>query len=309
MDDGETTAAGTIVGTAAYLAPEQVLGTRADSASDVFALGLVLIECLTGRREYPGPPAESALARLHRLPTVPQGLPRGISRILEQMTAWDPAERPDAGECAVVFGRPSPIFQIPASPARTGPEPGTDDETTWIHPEAIPPAAGRRRSGGPLCAAVAAIALAAVAGIAMVASSPAGGSPVVQVPTGMARPQPTTPAGGSAGAVAPYRQPSPSSPSWPSSPLAGSSLAPAVEPAWPSTAPLAAVVAEPETRRRRTKARTRAMTATEASGGGEPKRATANFPAFHRAHRGGNPQTPGVSPSTTTDRSLEHALI
>lgn len=245
MDDGETTAAGTIVGTAAYLAPEQVLGTRADSASDVFALGLVLIECLTGRREYPGPPAESALARLHRLPTVPQGLPRGISRILEQMTAWDPAERPDAGECAVVFGRPSPIFQIPASPARTGPEPGTDDETTWIHPEAIPPAAGRRRSGGPLCAAVAAIALAAVAGIAMVASSPAGGSPVVQVPTGMARPQPTTPAGGSAGAVAPYRQPSPSSPS---SPLAGSSLAPAVEPAWPSTAPLAAVVAEPETK-------------------------------------------------------------
>jgi serine/threonine protein kinase len=214
VDAGETAAAGTIVGTAAYLAPEQVLGARADSASDVFALGLVLIECLTGRREYPGPPAESALARLHRLPTVPQGLPRGISQILERMTAWDPAERPDAGECAVVFGRPSPVFQNPALPACAVPESDTDDETTWIHPEVIPPvppAAGKRRSGGPLSAAVAAMALAAVAGIAMVAFSPAAGSPVSQTPTAMARPQPTTPAGGGSDAVPPYRQPSPSS--------------------------------------------------------------------------------------------------
>lgn len=108
VDTGETATVGTVVGTAAYLAPEQVMGIGADSASDIFALGLVLIECLTGRREYPGPPTESAPARLHRLPVVPQGLPRGVSQLLERMTAWVPAERPDAGSarwCSAVPDR------------------------------------------------------------------------------------------------------------------------------------------------------------------------------------------------------------
>jgi tRNA A-37 threonylcarbamoyl transferase component Bud32 len=130
VDAAETMTAGMVVGTAAYLAPEQVLGDRADPAADIFALGLVLIECLTGRREYPGPPAESAVARLQRLPSVPQGLPRGVSQILERMTAWDPAERPDAEQCAAVFGTPGKVYPTPTPPERAVPPFDADDETT-----------------------------------------------------------------------------------------------------------------------------------------------------------------------------------
>ena len=39
---------------------------------DVYALGLVLLEAITGRREYPGTPAEAAHARLHRPPEIPE---------------------------------------------------------------------------------------------------------------------------------------------------------------------------------------------------------------------------------------------
>ncbi|HSD28132.1 MAG TPA: hypothetical protein VLL75_12570 [Vicinamibacteria bacterium] len=48
------TRAGTLVGTWPYLAPERIRGCPADARSDVFALGCVLFEALTGRRAFPG---------------------------------------------------------------------------------------------------------------------------------------------------------------------------------------------------------------------------------------------------------------
>jgi serine/threonine protein kinase len=48
------TTSGVLVGTAGYLSPEQVRGSDVGPAADVYALGLVLLECLTGRSEYPG---------------------------------------------------------------------------------------------------------------------------------------------------------------------------------------------------------------------------------------------------------------
>jgi serine/threonine protein kinase len=59
VDDTAVTTTGCIVGTAAYLAPEQVRGERVGPPTDVFALGLVMLEALTGRREYPGRAMES----------------------------------------------------------------------------------------------------------------------------------------------------------------------------------------------------------------------------------------------------------
>jgi eukaryotic-like serine/threonine-protein kinase len=58
-----------------YLSPEQVRGEDVDASSDIYSLGLVLLECLTGKPEYPGSSAESAVARLTRLPQVPSTLP------------------------------------------------------------------------------------------------------------------------------------------------------------------------------------------------------------------------------------------
>lgn len=94
------TRTGNVVGTAAYLAPEQVLGRSAEPPADVYALGLVIIESLNGAREYPGSPAAAAIARLHRPPGIPEGLPDDLARALREMTATEPADRPSAVECA-----------------------------------------------------------------------------------------------------------------------------------------------------------------------------------------------------------------
>ncbi|MDP9436217.1 MAG: serine/threonine protein kinase, partial [Actinomycetota bacterium] len=100
VDAAKVTATGMTVGTASYLSPEQVLGERVTAAADVYALGLVLLECLTGRREYAGAAVEVALARLSRPPAVPPDLPSGWPGLLAAMTAREPAVRPSAAEVA-----------------------------------------------------------------------------------------------------------------------------------------------------------------------------------------------------------------
>ncbi|MFD0205807.1 MULTISPECIES: serine/threonine-protein kinase [Saccharothrix] len=99
------TKSGILVGTAGYLAPEQVRGGDVLPAADVYALGLVLLECLTGRPEYPGGDTEAALARLHREPRIPANLPDPWTDVLTAMTATDPAKRPSAAECERLLTR------------------------------------------------------------------------------------------------------------------------------------------------------------------------------------------------------------
>jgi eukaryotic-like serine/threonine-protein kinase len=100
LESTAVTTEGCVVGTAAYLAPEQVRGEPVGPPADVYALGLLLLEALTGRREYPGAAIESATARLFRRPVVPDELPAELGRVLTAMTADDPAERPTAAEVA-----------------------------------------------------------------------------------------------------------------------------------------------------------------------------------------------------------------
>lgn len=90
-------------GTAAYLSPEQVLGQDPASAWDVYALGLVLLEALTGVAAFPGGPEESALARLERDPEIPDHVPEVLARVLSAMTARDPGDRPSAEEASVAL--------------------------------------------------------------------------------------------------------------------------------------------------------------------------------------------------------------
>ena len=94
------TATQSVIGTAGYLSPEQAAGATVTSASDIYSLGLVLLECFTGQIEYPGTAAETLTARLARDPVLPPSLPVGWSALLGSMVARDPAARPEALEVA-----------------------------------------------------------------------------------------------------------------------------------------------------------------------------------------------------------------
>jgi serine/threonine protein kinase len=118
VDGTAVTTTGCIVGTAAYLAPEQVRGERVGPPADVFALGLVLLEALTARREYPGRAMESAVARLHRVPAVPAGLPAGLGPLLEAMTHPDVDRRPTAADVAVALAEPGAARRTAPTPPR-----------------------------------------------------------------------------------------------------------------------------------------------------------------------------------------------
>jgi eukaryotic-like serine/threonine-protein kinase len=119
-----------MIGTVSYLAPEQVRGEDVGTAADIYALGLVLLECLTGAPEYPGGSAESALARLTRPPRVPPAVPQGWSDLLTGMTTADPAARPTAGEVAGILHDPPPT----SPPARTL---GADQSPTRVRTKLI----------------------------------------------------------------------------------------------------------------------------------------------------------------------------
>ncbi len=84
QDRADMTHTGTMLGTVKYLAPEQVEGTAIDGRADLYALGIVLYEALTGRVPFLGETdAATALARLHRAPVPPHQLRAGIPRGLE----------------------------------------------------------------------------------------------------------------------------------------------------------------------------------------------------------------------------------
>jgi serine/threonine protein kinase len=96
--EARRTRTGQVIGTPAYLAPEQVAGEPVGSPVDVYALALLLLEALKGDREYEGGAIEAATARLHRDPHVPDRLPPGWRSLLTAMTARDPMARPTAAD-------------------------------------------------------------------------------------------------------------------------------------------------------------------------------------------------------------------
>lgn len=102
VDNSPAEEAGTS-GTPAYLSPEQAAGEAAGPLSDVYSLGLVLLEGLTGKMAYPGAPIQSAVARLLQDPDIPDGLAPMWVQLLSSMLSRDPAGRPPAREVALAL--------------------------------------------------------------------------------------------------------------------------------------------------------------------------------------------------------------
>ena len=96
------TRTGTLVGTPAYLAPERAAGKPATAASDLYSLGIVGYECLTGAAPFTGTAVEVALAHQHQpLPALPPSVPTGVAALVTRLTAKDPSQRPaSAAEAA-----------------------------------------------------------------------------------------------------------------------------------------------------------------------------------------------------------------
>jgi eukaryotic-like serine/threonine-protein kinase len=99
LDAVHLTEPGTTVGTANYLSPEQLRGGSVGPPSDVYSLGLVLLEALTGRMVYPGSSVLSA-EHLGRTPMIPTTLGERWVDLLAVMTEHDPSRRPPANAVA-----------------------------------------------------------------------------------------------------------------------------------------------------------------------------------------------------------------
>ncbi|WP_091029733.1 serine/threonine-protein kinase [Microbacterium oxydans] len=119
VDGARLTTPGLVIGTAAYLAPEQLRGEPPAPPADIYSLGLVLLEALTGTRAFPE--AEgigAAMARLIEMPEVPASLGVGWTTLLTRMLAADPADRPRALE---VFAASSELVTAATASSRPAP--------------------------------------------------------------------------------------------------------------------------------------------------------------------------------------------
>ena len=102
------TQAGVILGTAAYMSPEQARGRPADKRSDIWAFGCVLWEMLTGKRLFSGETVSDTLAAVLRAEidweSLPAGTPPAIRRLLERCLDRDPKRRlRDVGEARIAM--------------------------------------------------------------------------------------------------------------------------------------------------------------------------------------------------------------
>ncbi|MFK4834527.1 protein kinase [Microbacterium sp. ZW T2_14] len=187
-DATSVTTPGTVLGTAAYLAPEQVRGEASCPASDIYALGLVLLEALTGKRAFSHASGlGEVMARLMEPPAIPEDIDAAWAELLTRMTASDPAARPTALEVA----RIAPTLPATTTrPAMTAPLP------TPVAPRIVPvhtrghaphpvPAAHRQRRHPGQRAWVGAGALAAALTAALVC--------LPFVSTGSNNPEPVAP--------------------------------------------------------------------------------------------------------------------
>ncbi|HSV67406.1 MAG TPA: serine/threonine-protein kinase [Mycobacteriales bacterium] len=107
-----------VVGTPAYVAPELVSGRPATAAADVYALGVVAYELLTGNRPFDGEhPAALLRAHLADKPARPRDLPAPVWRVVAACLDKEPAARPTAAELATVLPGLGPLLDGDAAAA------------------------------------------------------------------------------------------------------------------------------------------------------------------------------------------------
>ena len=125
VDAVPITRTGLVIGTPAYLSPDQVAGRAATPWSDLYGLGVIAYECLTGRPPFQGNALTVALAhRDQPLPSLPGTVPGPVAKLVAALTAKDPQRRPGDALAAAEWARrvlASPqVAQASAGPVITG---------------------------------------------------------------------------------------------------------------------------------------------------------------------------------------------
>jgi len=106
------TQVGTVLGTAAYMSPEQARGREVDRRADIWAFGVILFEMLTGKQTFVGETASDTLAGILKSEpewdALPDGLPFQVERVLRRCLAKEPRQRlRDIGEARVRLEDPT----------------------------------------------------------------------------------------------------------------------------------------------------------------------------------------------------------
>jgi len=186
-DEGQRTQTGIVMGTPAYMSPEQCRGVNVDKGTDIYALGMILYEMFAGKLPFQGSFAELITHHLMTVPDPPsrhRSVPRALEQLILRCVDKDPAQRPQSAEelgRALEAALPAPgdnaataavvPVVVPAPSAAASPAP------TDAPPDTLAPPPGRTaadltiqpaRSRGPLVLAVAAVAVAGVVVLALV---------------------------------------------------------------------------------------------------------------------------------------------
>jgi eukaryotic-like serine/threonine-protein kinase len=122
MTSQAMTAMGMILGTAAYMAPEQARGRPIDRRADIWAFGCVLFEMLTGTRAFEGETVTDVLAAVVKSEpewaALPASVPRGIRAVLRRCLTKDPKQRlRDIGDVRFDLVEPEPVEVSATAPA------------------------------------------------------------------------------------------------------------------------------------------------------------------------------------------------
>jgi DNA-binding beta-propeller fold protein YncE len=123
VDAGTMTTAGAVVGTYAYMSPEQVRGDPAGPASDVFSLGSTLVFAASGRLPFGREPMVTVMYRIAKEPPDLTGVPEGpFRRLIAACLDKEPANRPDLAVVLARLNQPdlgaaAPPFRPPPGPA------------------------------------------------------------------------------------------------------------------------------------------------------------------------------------------------
>jgi uncharacterized membrane protein len=102
-EDVQVSASGTILGTPAFMAPEQASGEKVDHRADLFSLGVMLYRMSTGRLPFAGPNPMAVLTALATVTPPPtrtlnRNLPRALSDLIDRLLSKNPARRPQSAE-------------------------------------------------------------------------------------------------------------------------------------------------------------------------------------------------------------------